>query len=505
MKLLKKELPLQSKTLKELQLTSSNQSVSQLALDSRAVIENSLFFAYPGVVTDGRQYIDQAIAQGAVVVLYENSDGFQPKASSCDKAQLLGMPNLQTQVGLIASRFFDDPSRTLNIIGVTGTNGKTSITHFIAQAFQQHGYSSAVLGTIGNGIWPHLEKSTQTTLDPIQLQKAFWDFKQRAVSHVAMEVSSHALVQGRVTGTHFTTAVFTQLSRDHLDYHGTMERYAQAKQQLFQQPQLQNAIINQDDLYGRQFIQQYASSLNVVAYSATGQPISNVRNVIATRVVRHPQGFLLDIDGTWGSGKLLCPLLGDFNISNVLATLAVLLQNEIPLSLALDYCARLQPVRGRMQLLGGGNQPLVIVDYAHTPDALEKALNAVRFHCKGKLWCVFGCGGDRDKGKRPLMANVAERLADCVIVTDDNPRTETPQAIVADIRKGFSTEKVVQVIQDRQQAIAMAVQSAGRHDMVLVAGKGHETTQTIGLHVLPFDDVEQVQLALANRNQGNIA
>lgn len=490
------------KTLYELKLADSDRKVHHLALDSRLVKPKGLFFAYPGVTVDGRAYIDQAIARGAIVIVYEDADGFQPTSSPYPDVIFIAKTHLQIHVGEIAARFFDDPSLGMNVIGVTGTNGKTSVTHFIAQALQQHRVDCAVLGTVGNGLLLGLEKSMQTTLDPIQLQHRFWQFKKEGIRHTAMEVSSHALVQGRVAGTHFTTAVFTQLSRDHLDYHGTMEAYAAAKAELFQQTGLRYAVINQDDLQGQQFIADYRASLAVVAYSARGEIYPNVPHVVATKISPQPHGFMLEIDSAWGAGELTCGLIGDFNVSNLLATLSVLLLNDIPFEQALRYCAQLKTVRGRMQMLGGENQPIVIIDYAHTPDALEKVLSALRSHSTGKLWCVFGCGGDRDKGKRSLMARVVEQWADHIIVTDDNPRHESSQSIVDDICRGFSVAAAIQVIQDRGKAIAMAVQSANRHDMVLVAGKGHETTQIVGDHVLPFDDVEQAELALANRKQG---
>lgn len=492
-------MTLASKTLSELHIASADITVNDLALDSRLVKPGGLFFAYPGSTVDGRNFIPQAIARGARVVLYESGDGFQGESWQSPATLLIPMQDLQLHVGAIAALFFDQPSQALNIIGVTGTNGKTSTTHYIAAALQQHALRCAVIGTVGCGVLPNLDKTEHTTPDPIQIQQTFLQFKGDSVSHVAMEVSSHALAQARVAGTQFTTAVYTQLSRDHLDYHGSMQAYAAAKGLLFQQPGLQHAIINQDDAYGRQFIAEYRSHLEVVVYSAQGMMHASQPYVVATDVMRHPQGFLVKVASSWGQGEFICPLLGEFNISNVLATLAVLLINDIPFSKALGYCAHLKSVRGRMQLLGDATTPKVIVDYAHTPDALEKALSALRAHCEGRLWCIFGCGGDRDKGKRPEMAAVAEKFADQIIVTNDNPRTETPDAIVQDIMSGFSERAAVDIIQDRGLAIATAVQSAKRHDMVLVAGKGHETTQTIGYQVLAFDDAEQVMLALASR------
>lgn len=465
--------------------------VRALCLDSREAIQDSLFFAYPGERSDGRAYIEAAIAQGATTIVYENSDGFSPNTSQFPAVTFIGQPKLKWQVGEIAARFYQEPSQNMNLICVTGTNGKTSITHFIAQALGKNNLACAVMGTVGNGLLANLSNSTHTTLCPIDFQRTLAEFQQQHITHVALEVSSHALDQGRVNGTEFTTAVYTQLSRDHLDYHGDMQSYAKAKELLFQQPNLKNAVINQDDEFGLELINRYQKKLSVLTYSVRELAHLRAREFRVT-----DEGFRVNLETEWGDAELNCALFGEFNVSNVLATLGVLLINDIPFDRAVASCHELQSVAGRMQTFKNPDRPTVVVDYAHTPDALLKALSTLRLHCQGKLWCVFGCGGNRDKGKRPLMAEVAERLADRVIVTNDNPRLESPSEIVEDIRRGLKSAAACEVVLDRAAAIRKAVQNASSNDIVLVAGKGHETYQIIGDQILPFSDAKEVLSAL---------
>lgn len=485
-----------SKTVQALGLGPQSLLIHDLFLDSRAVTPGSLFFAYPGAKADGREFIAQAVARGAVAIAYEAGDGFRVKAEATPEVLWLPVENLQARVGEVAARFYEHPTSALRVIGVTGTNGKTSITHFVAQALHHAGRRSAVLGTIGNGVWPTLAASLHTTEDPITLQKTLAEFRAMGVTDVAMEVSSHALAQGRMTGTVVDTAVFTQLSRDHLDYHGTMEAYAAAKARLFVHPGLQHAVINLDDPWGQQYLANLPANVRAITYSMEGRIYPNTAYVNAARIETTDTGYQIALDSSLGAGELHCALVGKFNIANLLATLGVLLAGGSELQPALEALSHVLPVQGRMQLLGGGECPRVVVDYAHTPDALEKALLALKAHCRGQLWCVFGCGGDRDRGKRPLMAAVAARLADRVVITNDNPRTEDPQDIAAEILAGVHDQTRLQVLLDRREAIRWAVQNADRHDMVLIAGKGHEKTQTIGQHTLPFDDAFEVQLAL---------
>lgn len=485
-----------SELLQDLQLPAL--AIHALTLDSRTVEPGSLFFAYPGFEQDGRDYISEAIERQAAAILYEQSEGFV--CPPAENTLLIPNVDVRKKVGPIAACFYDHPSQGMNIIGVTGTNGKTSITHFIAEILSKAQRPCAVIGTLGNGLLTALSKPTHTTPTPIELQQELVEFKQAGITEVAMEVSSHALHQARVAGLAFQTGVFTQLSRDHLDYHQSLEAYAEAKELLFQQPGLKNAVINADDSVGEQFIAKYRSQLEVVIYSLNPARQAKGHYLIARSITSLPIGFLVELDTSWGSGQLRVPMLGLFNVSNMLAVLGVLLLNKMPLEQALAYCAELSAVRGRMQIFGNEAQPKVVVDYAHTPDALEKALSALRAHCKGNVWCVFGCGGNRDQGKRPQMGSVAEKLSDYIVITNDNPRNEAGEKIAAQIKQGMQKSAVVQVILNRAEAIQTVVQSAKINDIVLIAGKGHETTQVIDGQMFPFDDAEHVKQALARRN-----
>lgn len=481
--------------------------ITHITANSREVKSGSLFLAMPGTSHDGRNFITAAVAQNAAAILYaiqsnaedaEKSEWQQhlPSSTNIPIIPCLGLEHMQ---GLIAARFYGYPSAKMNVIGVTGTNGKTSCTHFIAEAFAEAQQSCAIAGTVGNGFLPNLQKSAFTTLSAIDLQAELARFFEAGAQWAAMEVSSHSLVQHRVAGVQFNIAVFTQLSRDHLDYHGTMENYAAAKSQLFAFKDLSMAVINYDDLLGQKLIAQYKNKLNIVAYSALGKAHDEVPSVIAENITMMPSGFQLKVITPWGEGELLVPLLGKFNVSNVLAVLSVLGLSQIPFTTILAALSKLKPVVGRMQQFGGETQPLVIIDYAHTPDALEKVLLSLRDHRPRTLWCVFGCGGDRDRGKRPLMAKVAERYSDQVIVTQDNPRYEKPEKIMDEICQGFTNPHAVVIQPDRALAIAYAISHAECQDIVLIAGKGHEVVQIIGDQSLPFSDQEETIRCLKRR------
>lgn len=466
---------------------------SSLSDDSRALLPNSIFLAYPGERVDGRQFIEAAIQKGAKCIIYETRDGWRPPQVT--GLEFHGVDNLREKAGQIAAEFYGWPAKSLQMVGVTGTNGKTSVANFVAQGMNQHHKKCAVLGTLGNGFLPHLQKSSHTTLNPILLQKMLAEFVEQAADSVAMEVSSHALDQGRVNGIEFETAIFTNLSRDHLDYHGTLAAYFAAKSKLFHFPNLKYAVINYDDEHGEQLLQQRLEA-QIFLYSAQNKIHKNLPTIAAEKISLSDHGFVVQVVSPWGRGEFESRLLGEFNVSNVLAVLTSLCVSGVPFFDALFYVSNLKPVAGRMQLFGGLQKPRVIVDYAHTPDALEKALLAMKAHCRGDLICVFGCGGDRDSGKRPLMAQIAEQLADQIILTNDNPRSEDPAKIVSDIQQGFSLSKKIQIILDRESAIYSAVQNANNNDMVLVAGKGHEDYQIIGNQTLAFDDSLVVQKAL---------
>ncbi|WP_423063054.1 UDP-N-acetylmuramoyl-L-alanyl-D-glutamate--2,6-diaminopimelate ligase [Candidiatus Paracoxiella cheracis] len=463
--------------------------------DSRCVKQGDVFVAYPGLTVDGRDYIQDAIAKGAAAIIYEMRE--DKSISSNGAVPFIPVSNLQHQLGNIAARFYGNPSQSMRLIGVTGTNGKTTVSQFIAQSLSHHDIRCGVMGTLGNGFLPNLQKTTHTTLDPIQFQKTLARLRDEGAKAIALEVSSHALDQGRVEAAQFDIAVLTQLSRDHLDYHGDMQRYANAKELLFQQSGLRYGVVNLDDDLGRKIAKTYQRQLKIIGYSAENMHF-DVSAVVAKTIKATQQGFDIVVRSPWGEGQFSTPLLGRFNISNLLAVAAVLSLFEIPFDDVLSGLSTLRSVKGRMQRYGNLNQPQVIVDYAHTPDALQKALCALREHCAGKLYCVFGCGGDRDRGKRPEMAAIAERYADVIVMTNDNPRTEAPEKIIEDMQSGLTRSWNAKVELDRAAAIRYAVQSAGVDDIVLIAGKGHETTQTIGKTLLPFDDGKIVEETLAH-------
>jgi len=463
-----------------------------LTTDSRQVKRGSVFLAYPGAARDGRAFIAEAIAKGASAVLWERR-GFGWNARW--DVPNLAVDDLRSRASEIAGLVHGDPSETLWMVGVTGTNGKTSVAQWVAQAFDGLGRRAAVLGTLGHGIVGERSEAKNTTPDPVVLQRELADYLRRGAKVAAMEVSSHGLDQGRVAGVRFDVAVFTNLTRDHLDYHGTMQAYAEAKFRLFGARGVSHAVINVDDDWGRSFADRLRdSAIEVIGY---GLGEGRLR---AGPVEQDESGMRFRVEGEWGAGEVAAPVLGAFNASNLLAVIATLLASGVALPAALEAVARLAPVPGRLQRLGGGALPLVVVDYAHTPDALEKALAAVRpvVAAGHRLLCVFGCGGERDTGKRPIMGEAAARLADHVIVTSDNPRGEDAQAIIGQVLAGIPGGRA-EAIADRQVAIFTAIHQAKPGDAVLVAGKGHETYQEIGGVRHPFNDAEAALAALEAR------
>jgi UDP-N-acetylmuramoyl-L-alanyl-D-glutamate--2,6-diaminopimelate ligase len=452
-----------------------------LTIDSRAVETGFLFLAVPGARTDGRRFITGALARGAAAVLYE-ADGAEPDTHG---VPAIGVPRLREHIGHLADRFYGSPSRRLKVIGVTGTNGKTTTTQLIAQALDRADRRCGLIGTLGSGFPGTLDPSLHTTPDAVSVQQLLAGFAEAGASAVCMEVSSHALDQARVSGVVFDVAVFTNLTRDHLDYHGDMDAYAAAKARLFDFPHLEAAVINADDRFGQALIERSRARIRVIGF---GLESGEIR---AHSVVPSADGLAMRVSTPHGEVALKSPLLGRFNAANLLAVLAVLLVVGMPLAEAALAVAQARPVAGRMERFGGDDQPLVVVDYAHTPDALDKALRALREHTRGKLVCVFGCGGDRDRGKRPLMGAIAERLADVVILTNDNPRHEDPQAILTEIAGGMRTTP--SIVPDRVHAIRAALAESGPGDIVLVAGKGHEDYQQIGDRRLPYNDRDTVR------------
>jgi UDP-N-acetylmuramoyl-L-alanyl-D-glutamate--2,6-diaminopimelate ligase len=473
-----------------------DRDVLGLALDSRRVQKGDLFLACAGTRDSGARYIAQAVAAGAVAVACDAADSAAGAVGDAG-VPVIRVKELGDRVGLIAARFHRQPARELTVIGVTGTNGKTSCSHYLAQAFAAAGTPCGVIGTLGYGLPGALRPASHTTPDPVTLQEELARMRAAGVTRVAMEVSSHALDQGRTQGVIFAGAVFTNLTRDHLDYHGSIEAYGEAKRRLFDAPGLRFAVINRDDTFGRVLMGGIRQDIVRVSYGIDGGPVQDEKHVTGRVTEISLDGQRLSFESSWGSGELMLPLIGRFNALNALAVIAALLVSGVSVADALRCAASLRAVPGRMERFGGdGRRPLVVVDYAHTPDALEHVLITLREHASGRLLCVFGCGGDRDRGKRPLMGAIAARLSDRVIITDDNPRSEDPAAIQAEIVAGMPAGFAVEVIPDREKAIRAAVAASGPHDVVLVAGKGHEEYQEIAGRRLPFSDRAVVSSAL---------
>jgi len=465
----------------------------RITADSRRVRAGDAFAAYRGQAADGRAFIGDAIARGAGAVLWE-AQGFRwDLAWSVPNVAVDG---LKAKLGAIADLVYGSPSRSLWIAGVTGTNGKTSCSHWIAQCLAFCGRRAAVLGTLGNGFVGALEPSANTTLDAAQLHETLAELRDAGAQAVTMEVSSHGLDQGRVNAVAFDVALFTNLTRDHLDYHGTMAAYGAAKAKLFSSPGLAACVVNVDDPFGRSLAGAARSrGQQVVTYGLVNADVT-AAGLSTTR-----DGIAMSVATPWGSGDVAARLSGTFNVSNVLGVLGVLLVGGVGLADALAALSRIEALPGRMQRLGGGFKPLVVVDYAHSPDALEKVLAALRPTMveAGELICVFGCGGDRDAGKRPEMGRVAATLADRVIVTSDNPRSEDPAAIAEAIVRGIRDTGRRHWIQelDRAAAIRAAVASAHGGDVVLIAGKGHEDYQEQNGVRVSFSDAAVAAAALA--------
>ncbi len=477
----------------------ADRPVSGLALDSRRVGPGQAFVALAGTRTHGLDHADTAIAAGAVAVLWEAEGRAAPLALSWrtgpggHKVPLLAIPELSQLVGVIADRFYGQPSHRLFTVGVTGTNGKTSVTQFLAQILSADA-PCGVIGTLGNGLYGQLSETRHTTPDAITTHALLSDMCDRGASAAVLEVSSHGLEQGRVNGVAFDTAVFTNLSHEHLDYHGDMDAYGRAKRRLFEMPGLRTAVVNADDAFGRELLTRLSADVQVLSYGL--EVHGEAPTLYGTELRLDLEGLRLQVHSPWGEGELVSSLLGRFNAANLLAVLGVLLAHGMALDTALARLAGLTTVPGRMERFGGGERPLLVVDYAHTPDALEQVLAALREHTAGSLWCVFGCGGERDRAKRPFMGRAAERLADFVVLTDDNPRGENPWDIVSHIQAGMQRPDAAYVERDRAAAIERAFALAGPGDVVLIAGKGHEDYQEVAGERRSFSDVEQVRRLL---------
>jgi UDP-N-acetylmuramoyl-L-alanyl-D-glutamate--2,6-diaminopimelate ligase len=477
------------------ELPANESRVADLALDSREVRTGSLFFALPGRTVHGLKFAAEAAARGASVVLWEpTADTTAPKLPAGVFAAAI--PGLTGLVGRIADRFFNWPSSQLRISGITGTNGKTTCAYLLAQCLERLGSQAAYIGTIGWGRIGALKAHKLTTPDVVTLHRELAALRASGVREVAMEVTSVALDQQRTAGVRFNVAAFTNLTRDHLDYHVTMAAYAAAKARLFEVPDLRHIVVNVGDAHGREFAQNYSGAVPLTAIWI-GDGDSGwlaERALHASQVILNLHGITLQLDGSFGKLNVSTKLLGRFNAENALIVIACLLSLGASLSEAGRALAQCLPPPGRMEMVEAADQgkPLAVVDYAHTPDALAKALGALREHCKGALWCVFGCGGDRDAGKRPLMGAIADDMADQIIVTDDNPRSENPQAITRAIVAGIKSREV-RVIHDRGEAIGTALKEAQAADIVLIAGKGHEDYQIYGETRRSFSDRLEAQ------------
>jgi UDP-N-acetylmuramoyl-L-alanyl-D-glutamate--2,6-diaminopimelate ligase len=478
-----------------------------LASDSRSVLAGDVFVAYPGDGADGRAYIADAIERGAQAVLLEAAGGeWKPEWN----VPHLAVENLKAQAGEIAAAYYDLPDRAMLTIAVTGTNGKTSCTQWLGRALSKLGRPTAVIGTLGAGIFRDgtsgaFNATGYTTPDAVLLQRILANARADGATALAIEASSIGLHQGRMSGMHVDVALFTNFTRDHLDYHGDMAAYEAAKNMLFEWPGLRHAVVNLDDAMGMRLIahlRRHQPDATITAYSLSGNTAEGIALLRASNIHSTQSGTAFQLESAFGVAQVKTQLVGHFNVSNVLGIVGVLLASGTAWRDAIAAVEALTSVPGRMQQLGGNDAPLIVIDYAHTPDALEKALAALRQVASergGELWCIFGCGGDRDTGKRPQMAQAAA-AADYVVVTTDNPRNEEPADIIAQIVAGFDPAgNEPFIIEDRATAILWAGERAARQDVILLAGKGHEAFQEVKGRKLPFLDADHAALALSSR------
>lgn len=472
--------------------------VDGLVLDSREVAIHKVFVAVNGHERDGRDFIPQAISLGAKVILTQcDNQDEHGKVEMRQQSLIISFYQLPGQLSAVAAEFYGYPANQLQIIGVTGTNGKTSTVQLTSQLAALCGVRAATIGTLGSGIIePHsteavLNSTVNTTPDAISMHQLIAQFSLAKVAQVALEVSSHALVQNRIGSLKIDVAVFTNLSRDHLDYHGSMQAYAQAKRQLLAQQGLKFAVLNGNDRESEKWLQAMPDGVTAVIFGidkCVADVLDDQKYCFARDIQYLGNGCRFNLVSSWGQCEIQLSLLGQFNVFNALAAITAQLCLGQPLSELAAMVSQLRPVTGRMERFGDIHHAAVVVDYAHTPDALEQALLALRAHCQGQLWVIFGCGGDRDKGKRSLMGEVAENLADSIIITNDNSRSEDPQDIANDILSGCRDPQRISIELDRRQAIQSAVQQAKSGDIILVAGKGHEDYQIIGTETLAYDE-----------------
>ncbi len=466
---------------------NSSCHITGMTLDSRRVESGYLFFALAGQNFHGLDFVDDVFKRGASAVVVEYGEqrltaNYQRKAEKVN-CRIIEVRGLAKKVGLIASRYFRNEACELNVIGITGTDGKTSVAQLLASALQFCGYESGVMGTNGWGRFGELNRSNLTTPDSIEVHRQLFELRSLGAQYVCMEVSSHALDQFRVQGVHFRVAVFTNIARDHLDYHGTVEEYAEAKSKLFEMPELNAAVINADDKLGARLISSQSTRLDISSFSIHAPSDYKATNISTSR-----DGLSFDVCTRSNSVQLESKLLGLFNVYNLLAVFSVLKVLGIADNEIVKALKSIIAVSGRIEKFSAPGSPLVVVDFAHTPQALEAVLKSLQAIRSDKLWCVFGCGGDRDSGKRSIMGGIAEILADEIIITNDNPRTEKPNQIAEDILVGMKDTNGVRVILDRKEAISAAIRDASAGDCVLIAGKGHEEFQIVDMNYLPFSD-----------------
>ncbi len=477
--------------------------VNGIQLDSRLLTKGDLFLACFGRNHDARNFVPAAIELGVAAVVVESGEKWKGVEFHAD-VPVIAVDNLSAKLSEIASRFYSFPSARLTVIGITGTNGKTSCSQFIAQALTDMGMNCGVMGTLGYGVYGDLKETSLTTPDAVFTQAALSEMVDQGIDPVVMEVSSVGLHQKRVKAVDFDIAVFTNLSRDHLDYHNTMEEYAESKKKLFTGSKLRKAVVNLDDSYALSILNGICSKVDISTYSAS----SSMATVYASELEFNRTGYKAVINTPLGLGRVSGVLLGSFNFYNLLAVVTTLIaylpdRSSRTIAEICDYVSSLKPVTGRMEIIGETDEITAVVDYAHTPDGLKSALLALKEHYSGQIFCVFGCGGNRDSGKRPLMGEVAEAHADHIIVTDDNPRNEDGDAIVNHILSGIVDMSKVSIQRDRTTAITTAISEAQPGDVVLIAGKGHETYQDIGSERIIFSDANQVRLALQKRAEKN--
>ncbi len=473
--------------------------ISGLSMDSRSIQSGDLFLACSGTQQHGARYIPDAVEAGASAIVIDA--GYELDLPR-PEIPMISLKNLSGKVGVIAHRFYDRPSESIHVVGITGTNGKTSTAWFVAQVLSMHGQGVAAqqagfIGTLGTGFVNNLKSGLNTTPDPIQVHKTLADFRDAGAEYAVVEVSSHALSQHRIAAVNFQSILFTNISRDHLDYHDSMESYSASKKRLFSDFDCDYKIINLDDELGEQIIQANNNPDNLYIYTLNPAVEFDPEHCVLGERQKNGNGFVeLKLTSPWGKGSINTKLLGDFNAYNLLASFSALCLSGIEIGEVCQRLSTVKPVPGRMEVFSLSNKPMVVVDFAHSPDALAKVLNSLKEHCQGSLICLFGCGGDRDKGKRAEMGAAACRYADQIILSNDNPRTEDPAQIIEDIIAGFNDEVVFQVEMDRKKAISKAISEAGKDDIVLVAGKGHENTQQVGSEYFPLSDRQCVDECL---------